>query len=163
MITMMVGTGMNKAANGKKADLITTPVLDTLDIAGYNYASGRYPLEGKAHPQRVIFGSETFPQDIWKNWSMVKKYPYLVGDFMWTAWDYLGEVGIGGWAYTPDGKGFEKPYPWISADAGALDLLGNPTGEIFLAQAAWGLLKDPVISVRPVNHPGVQPARSVWR
>lgn len=163
LITSIVGTGMNKAANGKKADARTSPVLDALDIAGYNYASGRYPLEGKAHPDRVVFGSETFPQDIWKNWRMVKKYPYLVGDFMWTAWDYLGEAGIGAWAYTPDGKAFDKPYPWILADVGALDILGHPNGELFLAQAAWGLLQKPAIAVQPVNHPGVKPAKSVWR
>lgn len=163
MITSMVGPGMNKGANGKKADAVTSPVLDALDIAGYNYASGRYPLEGKAHPDRVIFGSETFPQDIYKNWQMVKKYPYLVGDFMWTAWDYLGEAGIGAWSYTPDGKAFDKPYPWLLADVGALDLLGNPNGELFLAQAAWGLLKKPAIAVQPVNHPGIKPAKSVWR
>lgn len=163
MITSMVGPGMNKGANGKKADAVTSPVLDALDIAGYNYASGRYPLEGKAHPDRVIFGSETFPQDIYKNWQMVKKYPYLVGDYMWTAWDYLGEAGIGAWSYTPDGKAFDKPYPWLLADVGALDLLGNPNGELFLAQAAWGLLKKPAIAVQPVNHPGIKPAKSVWR
>lgn len=163
MITQMVGTGMNKAANSRKADKATSPVLDTLDIAGYNYASGRYPLDVKAHPDRVMMGSETFPQDIWKNWQMVKKYPQLIGDFMWTAWDYLGEAGIGGWAYTEDGKGFDKPYPWIAGEAGVLDLLGNPTGELYQAQAAWGLLKKPVISVQPVNHPGVKPAKSVWR
>jgi hypothetical protein len=153
MITSRVGTGMNNSANSKGAGAATTPSLDTLDIAGYNYNSGRYPLEGKAHPDRVIFGSETFPQDIVKNWAMVKKYPYLVGNFMWSAWDYLGENGLGAWAYTPDGKGFNKPYPWLLAEAGALDLLGNPTGEIFLAQAAWGLLKAPAIAVQPVNHP----------
>lgn len=163
MITSMVGPGMNKGANGKKADVVTSPVLDALDIAGYNYASGRYPLEGKAHPDRVIFGSETFPQDIYKNWQMVKKYPYLVGDFMWTAWDYLGETGIGAWSYTPDEKAFDKPYPWLLADVGALDLLGNPNGELFLAQAAWGLLKKPAIAVQPVNHHGIKPAKSVWR
>lgn len=94
MITNMVGTGMNKGANGKKADQVTTPVLDALDMAGYNYASGRYPLEGKAHPGRVIFGSETFPQDTWKNWQMVKQHPYLVGDFMWTAWGQLNRPAI---------------------------------------------------------------------
>lgn len=163
MITSMVGPGMNKGANGKKADVVTSPVLDALDIAGYNYASGRYPLESKAHPDRVIFGSETFPQDIYKNWQMVKKYPYLVGDFMWTAWDYLGETGIGAWSYTPDGKAFDKPYPWLLADVGALDLLGNPNGELFLAQAAWGLLKKPAIAVQPVNYHGIKPAKSVWR
>lgn len=163
MITSMVGTGMNKGANSKKADAATSPVLDALDIAGYNYASGRYPLEGKAHPDRVLYGSETFPQDIAKNWEMVKKYPYLVGDFMWTAWDYLGEAGIGAWAYTPDGKGFDKPYPWLLADVGALDILGNPNGQMFWAQAVWGLLQGPVIAVRPVNHPGVTPAKGSWR
>jgi hypothetical protein len=75
MMASMVGTGMNRAANGRKADAITSPVLDLLDIAGYNYASGRYPKEGRLHPDRVILGSETFPQDIAKNWAMVKKYP----------------------------------------------------------------------------------------
>ncbi len=163
LITSMVGTGMNKGANGKQADEVTSPSLDALDIAGYNYASGRYPLEEKAHPNRVIFGSETFPQDIAKNWKMVKEYPYLVGDFMWTAWDYLGEAGIGTWAYTPDGKGFDKPYPWLLADVGAMDILGNPNGELFMAQAAWDLLAAPQIAVQPVNHPGVKPAKGTWR
>ena len=163
LMASMVGTGMNKAANGKKADRITSPVLDALDIAGYNYASGRYKKEGKLHPDRLIAGSETFPQDIYKNWQMVKELPYLAGDFMWTAWDYLGECGIGAWAYTDDGRGFDKPYPWILADTGALDILGTPNGELFLAQSAWGLLKNPRIGVRPVNHPGVKAARSIWR
>lgn len=163
MITSKVGTGMNKAANSKAADRATSPVLDVLDIAGYNYASGRYPLEKTAHPHRVVVGSETFPQDIWKNWQMVKEYPYLIGDFMWTAWDYLGEAGIGAWSYTPDGRAFDKPYPWLLADAGAMDILGDPTGELFLAQAAWGLLEAPAISVRPVNHPGEVPSQAVWR
>lgn len=162
-ITSMVGTGMNKAANGKQADTVTTPVMETLDICGYNYASGRYANEGKIHPKRIVVGSETFPQDIAKNWKMVKEYPYLIGDFMWTAWDYLGEAGIGAWAYTPDGKGFNKPYPWLLGDVGAMDILGNPNGEVFWAQAAWDLLDNPCIAVQPVNHPGVTPAKGSWR
>ena len=163
MMTSMVGTGMNKAANSKAADAVTSPCLDIFDIAGYNYASGRYPLEGKAHPNRVILGSETFPQDIAKNWKMVKKYSYLVGDFMWTAWDYLGEVGIGAWAYTEDGKSFDKPYPWLLADVGAFDILGNENAEAGYAATVWGMRKKPYIGVQPVNHPGVKPARAVWR
>ena len=163
MITNMVGTGMNKAANSKFADEATTPCLDALDMAGYNYASGRYPIEGKAHPDRLIYGSETFPQDIAKNWAMVKQYPYLVGDFMWTAWDYIGEVGLGAWAYTKDGTGFNKPYPWLLADTGAFDIIGTPNGEMFLAQAAWNQLKAPAIGVQPLNHPGVNPAKMAWR
>ncbi len=163
VMTSMVGSGMNKGANGKEADRVTSPVLDALDMAGYNYASGRYPLEGKAHSNRVIFGSETFPQDIAKNWAMVKKYPYLIGDFMWTSWDYIGETGAGAWAYTKDGAGFEKPFPWLLADMGVIDILGNPNGELYFANAAWEQLTTPVICVQPINHPGVKPFKSSWR
>lgn len=162
-MTAMIGTGMNHSANSKEADEIVSPMLDVLDIAGYNYASGRYPLDGEAHPNRIIYGSETFPQDIVKNWRMVKKYPYLIGDFMWTAWDYLGEAGIGAWAYTSDGREFNKTYPWLLADVGTMDILGDPNGELFLAQAVWGLLEKPMIAVQPVNHPNEEPARAVWR
>lgn len=162
IMTALVGRSMNKAANSKKADAITTPILDALDIAGYNYASGRYPLEGKAHPDRLIFGSETFIPDLAKNWAMVKKYPWVVGDFMWTAWDYLGEAGSGAWAYTKDGLGFEKPYPWLLADMGVLDILGDPNGEAFQSAAIWETLRGPRIAVRPLNK-DCRPAKSSWR
>lgn len=163
IITSMVGTGMNKAANSKKVDAVASPAMDMLDIAGYNYARGRYPKEGKCHPDRLIYGSETFPCDIVKNWKMVEKYPYLIGDFMWTGWDYLGEAGSGAWGYTDDARGFEKSYPWLLADMGTMDILGNPNGELFLAQAVWHKGKGPKLAVQPVNHPGVTPAKSSWR
>lgn len=163
MITQMVGSGMNKSANGDKADRATTPILDALDIAGYNYASGRYSMEGKKHPNRVIYGSETFPQDIGKNWAMVEKYPYLIGDFMWTAFDYLGEAGLGAWSYCKDAKGFNKPYPWILGGAGVIDILGNPDGEALYAKAVWGRNQQIGIAVCPPNHPGEKIIKSSWR
>lgn len=159
----MVGTGMNKAANGKKADKVTTPVLDTVDIAGYNYASGRYPKEGRLHPNRLFFGSETFPQDLAKNWTMVEKYPYLIGDFMWTAWDYLGEAGVGTWSYDQDAKGFNKPYSWLLSDTGAFDILGNPNGEAFWAKTIWGCSKEPLLVVRPIDPYKRKLIKGVWR
>ena len=163
MIASIVGTGMNKAANGKKVDAVVSPVLDTVDIAGYNYASGRYAGEGRLHPGRLIVGSETFPQDLAKNWAMVEKYPYLIGDFMWTAWDYIGEAGIGAWSYYEDAKGFEKPYPWLLADTGAFDILGDPTGEAFWAKAVWGMTEEPLIAVRPLDPEGRKLVKAVWR
>ena len=129
-------------------DRITSPILDALDIAGYNYGKGRYEAEGEAHPGRIVVGSETMPIDIPGNWEMVERIPYLVGDFMWTAWDYLGEVGIGGWGYSADAMSFSKPYPWLLADTGALDILGDPNGEALLADATWtGRLS---MAVRPI-------------
>ncbi len=161
-IASFMGSGMNKSANSDKADQVTSPCLDALDIAGYNYASGRYAMEGAKHPDRILFGSETFPQDIYKNWEMVKKYPYLIGDFMWTAWDYLGEAGIGCWSYT-GGMPFNRPYPWILGGAGVIDILGTPDASCRYASVVWELTDKPVIGVQPVNHPGVRPSKSVWR
>lgn len=162
IIASFVGTGMNKGGNSPKADALATPIIDALDIVGYNYGSGRYPLEEKAHPERVIFGSETFPQDIYRNWEMVKRYPYLLGDFMWTAWDYLGEAGIGCWSYT-GGMPFNRPYPWVLGGPGVIDICGTPDGACRYASTVWGLEKVPRIAVKPVNHPGIRPSKSVWR
>jgi len=163
LITSMVGTKMNNSSKSKKVDAVTSPVLDVLDIAGYNYSSGRYSLEGRAHPDRIVVGSETFPQDIAKNWRMVQELPYLIGDFMWTCWDYLGEAGIGAWSYSPDARGFNKPYPWLLAEAGAFDILGNPTAEVFHASAVWGTAKNPGLAVQPPNHPNEKISKMVWR
>ncbi len=164
MLAAKVGPAMNRLGNSDEADRLVSPCLEPLDIAGYNYASGRYDLEGKKHPERVVFGSETFPQDIWRNWEKVKKYPYLIGDFMWTAWDYLGEVGAGGWSYEPlHGMSFEKPYPWIIADTGAIDLIGNIGAEAKYASTVWGLETVPYIAVRPVDRNAKKLIKSVWR
>lgn len=159
-----LGNMMENAANSPEADEASTPVFDQVDIAGYNYAFGRYTMDGELHPERVIVGSETFPHCIYRNWQLVKELPYLIGDFMWTAIDYIGEVGIGAWSYTEDGCGFTKPYPWVLAESGALDLIGTPTGEQYMAQAAWDVLDAPAIAVAPdLCYPGVIPAKGGWR
>lgn len=162
-LAQQIGIGMNHAADSDEADAAITPAMDLLDIAGYNYASGRYPLEGEKHPGRILFGSETFPQDIGQNWEMVKKYPYIFGDFMWTAIDYIGEAGIGAWSDAADAMGFGNPYPWLLGGAGVIDLLGNPDGQALYAKTVWGLSDVPLIAVRPVNMSDATTTRSVWR
>ena len=161
MMVNLVGKGMNNICRLNSVDKITTPALDALDIAGYNYGYGRYKLDGKKHPGRIIVGTETFPFDIAKNWQMVKKLPYLIGDFMWSGWDYLGEAGIGAWSYS--GDGFFKDYPWLLADVGAIDILGKVGAEAKYASTVWGLEDKPYICVRPPNHPGIKPRKSTWR
>ncbi|SCP98857.1 glycoside hydrolase family 2 TIM barrel-domain containing protein [Anaerobium acetethylicum] len=162
IMASIVGSSMNKAGNSPKVDALASPMIDALDIAGYNYGSGRYPLEGKLHPKRMLIGSETFPQDIYKNWEQVKKYPYLFGDFMWTSWDYLGEAGLGCWSYA-GGMPFNRPYPWILSGSGVIDITGKPDGSCRYTSTVWGLETAPRIAVKPVNHPGVRVSKSVWR
>ncbi|MBN2047335.1 MAG: DUF4982 domain-containing protein [Anaerolineaceae bacterium] len=161
LMISLIGPQMNRMANTDKADQATSPCLDALDIAGYNYASSRYSKEGSKHPDRVVVGAETFCQDIAKNWEMVKQYPYLIGDFMWTSWDYLGEASLGVWAY--DNSMMQKPYPWLIAGSGAIDILGNVDAAARYAAVVWGLADKPYIGVRPVNRAGQRVTKAIWR
>lgn len=148
---------MLAATASPEGDTISSPVLDMLDIAGYNYASIRYENEPFLHPQRIVVGSETYPQDLAKTWPIIEKSPWLIGDFMWAGWDYMGEVGIGSWVTEEKEKGFAKPYPYKLADTGALDILGNDTAEAGMAAIIWDERKKPYIAVKPILS-----KKSVW-
>lgn len=155
------GRKLLEAVRLQAVDSISTPVLDKFDIAGYNYGSLRYEQESTAHPGRIIAGTESYCQDIFDNWQLVEQLPYLIGDFMWTAWDYLGEVGVGQWVYTAGDQGIKQQYPSKLAHAGAIDLIGNPTGEAFWAKAVWQHDGKPYIAVRPVSR--IPLVKAIWR
>jgi len=160
---MMVENGQRKAQYvvRPEVDMICSPGLDILDIAGYNYGILRAETDAKLHPDRVQVGTETYCFDIATSWPLVERLPQLVGDFMWTGWDHLGEVGIGFWYYGSGDEGFYKQYPWLISGAGAIDLLGNPTGEALRAKAVWEKTDEPLIGVCPyMDEPLV---KAMWR
>lgn len=74
------GQRMMEAVLKPEVDVICSPGLDMLDIAGYNYASLRAEIDAELHPERVQVGTETFPHDIATNWALVERLPQLVGD-----------------------------------------------------------------------------------
>ncbi len=141
-------------ASPRRADKVTKEAYAKLDIAGYNYGSHTYQKHLRQHPERLIIGTETIPGDIVKNWMMVKDDPRIIGDFMWTGWDYLGEVGAGIIDYEKTTGAFFKPYPGIAAGCGAIDLTGFRTTPSYLAAMIWGQYETPYIAVRPLIHSG---------
>jgi beta-galactosidase len=121
-----------------------------LDIAGYNYAEDRYEPDAAQYPNRILVGSETFPSKLAKNWALVEKLPTVLGDFVWTAWDYLGESGIGKNSYTDDPAGFNMgKWPMRIAMCGTVDINGVPQPVAYWRQIVWGLRKEPYINVCP--------------
>ena len=62
---------------------------------GYNYLNVRYEKDHEAFPDRVICATETHACSTYDYWEGVKKYPWVIGDFIWAAVDYLGEVESG--------------------------------------------------------------------
>ena len=145
---------------------LTEEAAAQVDIVGYNYALPRYEPEGTEYPNRIIVGSETNPPDLDRNWEAVEKLPYVIGDFDWTAWDYLGETGIGGYAYgencdNPMGAMY-SPYPWKAAYCGDVNLIGDRRPITYWREMIWGFRTAPYIAVQPPMHYGEKKHGSQW-
>jgi len=157
-----MGGIINFVGRLKKFDLATRDVFAQLDIAGYNYGSGRYPMDPKKYPARITVGSETLPPYLYKNWQAVKKYPNLIGDFMWSAWDYLGEAGLSIAAYGENDTAF-KAYPALLSGAGLIEITGEFRPEVYWARSVWGLDVKPYLAVEPLTHAGEKVSYGMWR
>lgn len=103
------------------------PLAEAHDIVGYNYMIHESESDHRRDPSRVMIQTESYPKDAWSNYRKVKDHSYIIGDFVWTALDYLGESGIGRWYYDGDvpGEHYHRPlYPWHAAYCGDIDLTG---------------------------------------
>jgi beta-galactosidase len=106
---------------------IFDPLMAEHDVCGYNYQLDRATSDHERVPSRIIVNTESYPINAFKIWDMVSENNYIIGDFVWTAMDYLGESGIGGYYY-PNEKADEhwesERYPWHGAYCGDIDLIG---------------------------------------
>lgn len=136
-----------------------------LDVAAYNYAESRYAQDRARFPDRVIVGSETRPERIAHIWKQVLELPHVVGDFTWTGWDYLGEVGYGRTEYdaVPGAEGMPTAvalfgsYPWLTAWCGDFDITGHRRPMSYYRETVYGLRDEPYIVVQPPDRHGRRP------
>jgi beta-galactosidase len=108
--------------------------LDTLDVVGYNYQLGSYTSEHSRVSDRVMYGSESYPKEAFDYWKAVEDYNYVIGDFVWTSFDYLGETGIGWTGFGPPGS---APYPWHLAYCGDIDACGYKRPAAYYRDVLW--------------------------
>ena len=107
---------------------IYDPLAAELDIMGYNYMIFKAEGDHERVPDRVMMQTESFPRDAWRNYRWAMDHTYILGDFVWTGLDYLGESGIGRYYYEGEvaGESWERPlYPWHAAYCGDVDLTGQ--------------------------------------
>ncbi|MBR4344477.1 MAG: DUF4982 domain-containing protein [Lachnospiraceae bacterium] len=141
----------------------TEPFTDGLDIVGYNYMEDFYERDHELFPDRVILGSENFPKEIGFRWPLVEKHPYIIGDFTWTAWDYIGEAGLGKSVYLDPEDPFLKkgpyalmpqessPYPWRTANDADFDITGTKRPQGAYRSVVWGSSATHLYTVHPKN------------
>lgn len=143
-------------------DLKTRDAFAAMDVAGYNYGIRRYEHDLKKYPDRLILGSETFCSDAFQFWEKAKQNKRLIGDFVWSGMDYLGEVGIGSREYEDYAPYSNQKVGWVSAGSGRIDLTGKPLAEMKYTQVAFELEKIG-IGVIPVNHTNDRHSPSAWK
>ncbi|HEY0622825.1 glycoside hydrolase family 2 TIM barrel-domain containing protein [Sphingomonas sp.] len=114
-----------------------------LDVAGYNYRAHLFDEEHKHLPEQVMYTSESLPKDAFAYWRTVETSPWVIGDFVWTAVDYLGESGIGWMGYSQDWQKL-GPYPWHLAYCGEIDATGRKRPAAYYRQILWKTGIDPI-------------------
>ncbi|HEX6527946.1 MAG TPA: glycoside hydrolase family 2 TIM barrel-domain containing protein [Streptosporangiaceae bacterium] len=115
----------------------------------YNANGAGYGAIHAAHPDKAMTQSESFPATIFQDASFTNANAWAVGNWVWAAWDYLGEAGIGKTPIPPAGTaatwgnqwinpgwgiarvlhhswgGFGYPYPYFQANCGDIDMIGQ--------------------------------------
>ena len=115
----------------------TAPTFVQMDVHGYNYQWQQYEPDHAKFPGRIMIGTESVPKEAFENWQMVEKHPYVIGDFVWTGMDYLGESGIGHTYLEGDSAVFAPPWPWFNANCGDISITGNKKPQMFFRDVVW--------------------------
>ncbi len=126
-----------------------------LDIAGYNYALKQTEADHTRRPDRLIVGTESYARESFRYWELIPRLASVVGDFIWTAWDYRGESGIGH-TVQAENNSYLMPWPWHNAFCGDFDVCGFEKPQSLYRQVLWGARPAAIL----VERPGVDGALS---
>ena len=141
---------------------IMDSIFATLDVGGYNYAWKEYRPDHARLPQRIMLGTESFALEAFENWQAVEEIPAVIGDFVWTSLDYLGESGIGRVHFEGEKFSFLGGYPWHQANCGDLDLCGFKRPQSYYRDTLWHTDPRVHIVVHP-NYPADKiPSVTLW-
>jgi beta-galactosidase len=117
----------------------TEPSYADLDVGGYNYLDKQYEPDHKEFPERIMVGTESYPGEAYAYWQQVEKNAWVIGDFVWTAMDYLGETACGN-SSIGTRKTMQvglKPWPWFNAFCGDIDLCGFKKPQSYYRDVVW--------------------------
>jgi beta-galactosidase len=134
------------------------PYFATLDVCGYNYAIDNYVSDHKRLPSRVVYGSESFPLEAFDYWMAVLDHSWVIGDFVWTGYDYLGEASIGWLGYPHEGSF----YPWTHAFCGDIDICGWKRPQSYYRDALWKENQLSMFVKPPTPSFALNPKKEVW-
>ncbi len=109
----------------------TETAFSFLDVGGYNYQEGRYGGDHQRFPNRIMAGTESYPRSTANVWHLTESDPWVIGDFVWTGMDYIGEAGLG--AARLD----NEPGVYFDAYCGDLDICGFKKAASYYRDVVW--------------------------
>jgi beta-galactosidase len=163
------------------------PSWQYVDVGDVHYnANGKtYGQMHAAHPERAMTHNETFPATIYQDMRFAADNAWATGTWVWAAWDYLGEAGIGKSMIPPVGTaaaigdqsvmpgwsiartlhhgwgGFGYPYPYFQANCGDFDLIGQRKPQNYWRAAVAGFSPVELLVQRPTP-PGTEQVAVWW-
>ena len=145
---------------------IFDPLFAVHDIGGYNYQLHHAEADHARVPERVMVQTESYPRDAFFCWDMTQKHQYVIGDYVWTAMDYLGESGIGRFYIAgeePDGEHWSADhFPWHGAYCGDIDLIGWRKPISHYRDMLWNNSEKIYMAVKQPNPEGKQIKETMW-
>jgi beta-galactosidase len=102
--------------------------------------------------------TESYPLEAFRSWMDVRDHPYLLGDFVWTAFDYIGEASIGWRGYWQEGNF----YPWTLAYTGDIDIAGWKRPQSYYRDVLWKADQISVFVRPPSPSFPENPKRQAW-
>ena len=145
---------------------IFDPLFSVHDIGGYNYQLHHAEADHARVPERVMVQTESYPRDAFYCWDMSQKHQYIIGDYVWTAMDYLGESGIGRFYIAgeePDGEHWSADhFPWHGAYCGDIDLIGWRKPISHYRDILWNNSEKIYMAVKQPNPEGKQIKETMW-
>ncbi len=135
-----------------------------MDICGYNYLYDRYAYDHERFPERIIWGSETVVINFYESWKATMENDHVIGDFTWTAYDNMGEVGAGRSYWARDGLNppFLASYPWRSCYQGDFNLIGVRRPQSYFRESIWVGNTEPRIFTTHPEHYGEEFGGTGW-
>ena len=126
------------------------PAFLHLDVCGYNYQWQQYEIDHQRFPNRIMMGTESFPFEAYDSWRSAERLSYVLGDFVWTGIDYLGESAIGHSNLSQTPGWWRQQYPWFNSYCGDIDLIGDKKPQSYYRDVLWGNSKLEIAVQRPL-------------
>jgi beta-galactosidase len=131
-----------------------------LDVVGYNYLNYQYEESIRKFPNRVICSTESKPIEMFDYWNDVERFSHVIGDFVWTSFDYLGEAGLGRQdVYETEEEATEAykklhvaEYPWRTEGGADIDLCGFERPQLAYRKILWGSDETFIATHHPKKH-----------